>query len=172
MKQTLNTFSHKTLAFTILAASLSLPAFANAAEVSTGVDASASTNLNVDAAASTVTQSVKHAKHHIVKKATAVKEKTSETVSSGAAKVKSSARTSVEKVRTSAHTSAEAVESGAASLSTGAKAIIAPTVAVVDPVTTQSAPAADASANSSTNVGIQTPIGSIGGAVNVGAGIR
>jgi len=185
MKQTLNTFSHKTLAFTILAASLSLPAFANAADVSTGVNASASANLNADAAASTVAQSVKHAKHakhHLVKKATVVKEKTSETVSNGAAKVKSSAQTSAEKVRTSVHTSAEAVDSGAASVSTGVKAMIAPvTTSVITPVSTvvapivhSAAPAANgnASTNSSTHLGIQTPVGSIGGAVHVGAGIR
>ena len=171
MKQTFNTFSHKTLAFTVLAASLSLPAFANAADVSTGVNASASANLNADAAASTVAQSVKHAKHHLVKKATIVKEKTSETVSSGAAKVKSSAQTS-----------AEALESGAASVSTGAKAMIAPvTTSVITPVSTVVAPIehsptpaanGNASTNSSTHLGIQTPVGSIGGAVHVGAGIR
>lgn len=152
MKQTLNTFSHKTLAFTILAASLSLPVFANAAEVAAGVNASA--NVNADGAVSTVAQSVKHAKHHLVKKTKAVKEQATETVASGAEKVKSSAQTA-----------AKTVESGAASVSTGAQAAIAP-------VTTPSTPTADASANSSTKVGIQTPVGSIGGAVNVGAAIK
>lgn len=155
MKQTLNTFSHKALAFTILAASLSLPAFANTADVA------ASANINADAATSAVTQSAKHAKHQLVKKTKAVKQQASETLSNGAEKVKSSTEKGT-----------EAVKRGTASVSTQAKAMVAPDLTSVDPVTTSSAPAADVNANNSTNVGIQTPVGSIGGAVSVGAGIR
>ena len=159
MKQTLNTFSHKTLAFTILAASLSLPAFANTTDVAAGVNASA--NINADAATAAVTQSAKHAKHQLVKKTKAVKQQASETVSNSA-----------EKVQTATETSAEALKHGAASVSTHTKAMVAPAVAAVEPATIASAPTADANANSSTNVGIQTPVGSIGSTVNVGAGIR
>ncbi len=159
MKQTLNNFSHKALAFTILTASLSLPAFANTADVAAGVNASA--NINADAVTSAATQSAKHAKHQLVKKTKAVKQQASETVSNGAEKVKSSTETGV-----------EAVKHGTASVSTQAKAMVAPAVAAVEPAAIASAPAADANASSSTNVGIQTPVGSIGGGVHVGAGIR
>lgn len=176
MKQTLNTFSHKTLAFTLLAASLSLPVFANAADVSAGVNASA--NVNADGAVSAVADSVKHTKHHLVKKATAAKEQSTEIASSNAVKVKTAAQANIEKVKTSAHTGAEIASSNAASVATEAKAKVAPIAAtVVAPVeaavtSDEHAPTPAANANTSTNLGIQTPVGSIGGGIRVGAGIR
>ena len=80
MKPTLNTFSNKSFAFMILAASLSLPAIATAADVS--ADAELSTGVT--------THVVKHAvKHKVTKHVRSVKHKVV-TAKNGAAKVVSS----------------------------------------------------------------------------------
>jgi hypothetical protein len=79
MKPTLNTFSNKSLAFMILAASLSLPAIANAVDVSAGAELSA--GVTTPTIKHTVTKHVRSVKHKIV------------SAKNGAAKVVSSAST-------------------------------------------------------------------------------
>jgi hypothetical protein len=64
MKPTLNTFSNKSLAFMILAASLSLPAIANAVDVSAGAELSA--GVTTPTIKHTVTKHVRSVKHKIV----------------------------------------------------------------------------------------------------------
>lgn len=97
MKQTLNTFSHKTLAFTILAASLSLPAFANAAEVS--ADAELSAGVATDAV-----------KHHVVKHVRSVKQKV--------VTAKNGAKKAVTTTTTAATTAVDDVNASLPSIST------------------------------------------------------
>jgi hypothetical protein len=64
MKSTLNTFSNKSFAFMILAASLSLPAIANAADVS--ADAELSAGVATPVVKHKVTKHVRGVKHKVV----------------------------------------------------------------------------------------------------------